>query len=56
MDIIKRAKNIEKTAYNKYVIMSKELNKIADTITIESAKESMTIAGATTVNIKADNN
>ncbi|MBL4746756.1 MAG: hypothetical protein JKY08_10355 [Flavobacteriaceae bacterium] len=56
MAIIKRARNIEKIAYNNYVIMSKELNKIAETITIESAKESMTISGATTVNIKANSN
>ncbi|WP_157822016.1 hypothetical protein [Tenacibaculum sp. Bg11-29] len=55
MAIIKRALNIKKIAYQQYVIKAKELNKVSDKATIESSKESITIAGATKVNIKADN-
>ncbi|WP_155995105.1 hypothetical protein [Tenacibaculum ovolyticum] len=55
MAIIKRALNIKKIAHQQYAIKAKELNKVSDKATIESSKESMTIAGATKVNIKADN-
>lgn len=55
MAIIKRALNIKKIAYQKYVIKATELNKVSEKATVESAKENMTLAGATKVNIKADN-
>ncbi|WP_438710431.1 hypothetical protein ACSTS3_15970 [Aquimarina muelleri] len=55
MAIIKRALNIKKIAYQKYVIKASKLNKISEKATVESAKENMTLAGATKVNIKADN-
>ncbi|MBE7635022.1 hypothetical protein J2Q11_13370 [Tenacibaculum finnmarkense genomovar finnmarkense] len=55
MAIIKRASNIKKIVFKNYIIKAKELNKVSDKMTMESSKESFTLAGATKVNVKANN-
>ena len=55
MAIIKRATNIKKRVQNGYTVFAKEINKVSDKITIESAQESMTLSGAKKINIKANN-